>query len=339
MLRIRTYTGWKRFFCNNPIDGGDGDGIDLGEIGMDFGGGGEVVPPTDPPADTPPATDPPADDAGDPGDGGDPHAGPVADDGGDNPPTNVDDPPATPPADDDPPTTPPADDGGDTPPPTDGDTPPADDDTPPDTMEELRRQLNDLHAQILEGTPATPAKPPEGTEPPAGAAGQGEVDYLGELDIDDVVSKPELFNQVIQQSVDTAVQRAVQMVVGNMAQLTQPIIRQTISMDRKIDNFFEEHPLLGNFRQVVGGVANQAQAQNPEASFDDLLPKIAEMAYKALQIDPAAVKKLQEQQNSQQTTTPRETGLPSSTSTRTTTPAQPKLSDIEQEIDDLMNLP
>ena len=202
-------------------------------------------------------------------------------------------------------------------------------------VEALQAKINELSAQLLEKSAAPPVKPTETPTPPAGAAVTTEVDdFLGDLDIDDVVAKPELFNQVLSQAVRQAQQQVVEAILNSLPSLVQPVIRQTIAMEDSVKSFYSEHPLLSNFKQVVGTVANEVQAAEPQASLEKLLPKVAQKAYEYLRIDPAGLPKTPATPTPQ-TQNPKNAGLPSGGGSRqnNNTPAIPAL---EQEILDLM---
>jgi hypothetical protein len=169
--------------------------------------------------------------------------------------------------------------------------------TPPDPLEELRKQIETLSAELATAKASASLAKPTESEPPAGDAGQdtSEKDYIGDQDIDEVVARPELFNKVINAAVNDAVEQVTarfEQAFASIPTMVQPAMRQTYAAERAIEHFFDEHKLLGNFRQVVGQVADQLQAENPKDSLADLLPKIAERSYQTLRIDPAAINKV-----------------------------------------------
>lgn len=308
---------WKRFKqqlkkanFNDPIV----DDEDLADMfDMFGGGGGDPEPSQDPSAtDDPPAAEPEVPVS-------DPPADPVS------PAAPVDPEPVV--------TEPPADSAPATEPPTDDPEPePAvDDDT--DVVAALRAQLEALSAKMAEMQSATPAKPKDDDPSSAGDPGTGAQDFLGELDIDDVVSKPELFNQVLNTAVQNVLEQVTaqfQHLVGAIPTIVQPAIRQTISMENQINQFYEEHPLLANFKQVVGTVADEVQAADPQAAFATMLPKIAEKAYAYLKLDPTAVAQAVSPKPAAQTP-----ALPSASRSRNPSPA-PSGNSLEQEIADLL---
>lgn len=161
-------------------------------------------------------------------------------------------------------------------------------------LDDLRTQLSNLSAKVLD----TPA--PKAAQADSDAPATEALDFIGELDIDEVVTNPELLNQVLNKVLITAQQRIGQAFCEALPTLVQPTIHQTLALDRAVNRFYDENPLLGNFRPVVGQVTNQLQAANPEASLDELLPKIAEESYRILKIDPKAVKQTNTSQRSAQ---------------------------------------
>jgi hypothetical protein len=297
----------KKVNWNNQLDIFDEDFEEL----FAPGGGEEeeqpADPPADPPADSTTPPEPPKPAAGEAG--------------------------ATVPADSTAPATVPVE------PVVDPATPPAA--TPEDSLTTLRNQLEELSTKLAQAQAVSSVKPTGAVTPPTPQAGKGtrEVqDFLGDLDIDEVVSKPELFNQVLNSAVSAAIgpmMEQLHALVTALPTLVQPAIRQTISMEKSIDQFYQAHPVLANFKQVVGLVANELQTANPQAALDSILPQIADMAYTKLNLPgPGPVGSV----NTPVTpaVTAQATALPRTASSRNA-PATGKTSKIEQEINDLFS--
>lgn len=294
-MRIKTGLMWRSLFANTETGGeGNEPAFDFDLFDTDIGGS---IPPED--AGQPAGS--PADESGKGGAPADPSGSgdgnPPADPSAGVPPTagaQVTEPPATPA---------PAEPGDGTPAgepvATPTTQPPVGQQPQESELDYLRRQINELSAKLNEQGPVTSVKPNVG-DPTAGKTGDGSgvrpdepTDYLKDLDIDEVVARPELLNSILNTAVNDAIEKAVTMVLGNLPSLVQPTIRQTMAMDKKIDQFFSEHKLLGNFRQVVGAVANKLQAEKPQATLDELMPEIAKESYAYLRIDPAMLETVQ----------------------------------------------
>jgi hypothetical protein len=209
-----------------------------------------------------------------------------------------------------------------------------------DPSEALRAQLEQVSAELAAlKASAIPAKPNDAAASAEDAGKDtSQNDFVGEQDIDELVARPELFNQVLNNVVDLAVTKIEERlgnILPHIPQMVQPAIRQTYAMERAIENFFDEHKILSNFRQVVGTVADQLQAENPEAGLDTLLPMIAKSSYARLQIDPTVVQSVNEQVAAP--SAPQSPALPGGSSSRNV-PTPPGKSTLEADIDELLNL-
>jgi hypothetical protein len=213
--------------------------------------------------------------------------------------------------------------------------------TPDDPLTTLRNQLEELSTKLAQAQAVSSVKPTEAATPPTPQAGKDTretQDFLGDLDIDEVVSKPELFNQVLNSAVSAAIgpmMEQLHALVTALPTLVQPAIRQTISMEKSIDQFYQAHPVLANFKQVVGLVANDLQTANPQATLDSILPQIADMAYAKLNL-PAQAPTGSVNTPVTPVVTAQSTALPRTASSRNA-PATVKTSKIEQEINDLFS--
>ncbi len=122
-------------------------------------------------------------------------------------------------------------------------------------------------------------------------------DFIGELDMDDVASKPEimneLLNKVLQKGIETGKSLSKDQTAAVDSSVSQTVASQVdsaIALKSMIDEFYGANPELGNVRQVVQACASQIVQESPDKSFKDVLNMAAEAARKTLGIPKSAKK-------------------------------------------------
>jgi cobalamin biosynthesis protein CobT len=131
-----------------------------------------------------------------------------------------------------------------------------------------------------------PEQPTESVQPaqpekPAEHAGQ-EFDVLKGIDFDDVVSKPEVFRQVIDrvgeqlhETISAKISQAVTQIVGYQVQ-------QQMSLQNLTNKFWEANQDLEPVRPYVAKIASTIQSQRPDLPLQKIFEKTAEVARKKL---------------------------------------------------------
>jgi hypothetical protein len=170
-------------------------------------------------------------------------------------------------------------------------------------IEDLRRQIEELHGTVLdlkshkpegkasEKTDVSDAKSPDND---GKSFTMEAVDFLADYDIDDVGGDPKVFNEVLNKAVTHAVAQAIAQVNQTLTGVQQTVrtlptelmqkTKQEILLDRKIDAFYQANEDLANVRRTVGAVAAEIADKDPNLSVDDLFEKAAKKTRELLKL-------------------------------------------------------
>lgn len=170
-------------------------------------------------------------------------------------------------------------------------------------IEDLRRQIEELHGTVLDLKSNQPEgktseKADESVAKPSDNDGKPftmeAVDFVGALDIDDVAGDPKVFNEVLNKAVTHAVAQAIAQVNQTLTGVQQTVrtlptelmqkTKQEILLDRKIDAFYQANEDLAGVRRTVGAVAAGIADKEPNLSIDDLFAKAAEKTRELLKL-------------------------------------------------------
>ena len=176
--------------------------------------------------------------------------------------------------------------------------------------------------------PEEPPAQPEQSEQPA-----PDHDVLDGVDFDDVVSKPEVFRQVLdrvgermQQTIEAKVLEAVTQIAGYQVQ-------QQMALQNLTNKFWEANQDLEPVRPYVAKIATTIQSQRPDLPLQKIFEKTAEVARKKL-----GLTKIKGGGGSPISTRRSKPALVKSGGRTRSTKVAPKLSKQQQEIADLINL-
>ena len=221
-----------------------------------------------------------------------------------------------------------------------------DDPKPPaDEIAALREEINRLNGLILSGQPQSQQKPkteePKPPEPSSDAAGesqtpseettitqQGMIDFIKDLDMDDVSANPEIFNKVL----NNAVQHAIQRTFVTIPDLVVHQIKQQNALNTTIEQFYKENADLVSVKQTVGAVANSLSAEHSDWPVEKVLRESAKKTREILKM-PA----FSPSGDSDETveTNPDKAGGSSSKQKSSRRSSKTKLSDLQKELDEL----
>jgi hypothetical protein len=214
-----------------------------------------------------------------------------------------------------------------------------------DIIAQLRAEIANRDSTILalkSGQPAPePALPKEESQtPPAKAmptpqpapvSSDEPVDYIGDLDIDDVTADKEIFNRIINQAVADAVARAKTAATQDTMLAIPDVIQHQVKQQNYINNavrsFYEDNPDLSEVRPTVAAVAQNLAAEHPDWNIEKLFTEAGEATRKVLRL-PKAASSTKPDDNSE-FTNPAFTGKTSKRS------APRQVSDLQKEIDEL----
>ena len=157
------------------------------------------------------------------------------------------------------------------------------------TIEELRRKLAEKEEQKIESKPEPTPTPPLTLE---------DLDFLGDADLDEIISDPSKFNKLLNSVYKKGIERANSDILrGNEAVIRSmpDIVKNNIALISELkkvnDDFYKENEDLRAFPKVVGAVFEELIAENPDKNFKELLPQTAEEVRKRLELHKVAARK------------------------------------------------
>ncbi len=153
--------------------------------------------------------------------------------------------------------------------------------------------------------------------------------FLGDLDIDDVVSDKQKFEQVLSHVVDHTRRVTMEQMMNSVPGLVVTQIRQQRALKESVDDFYKENSDLLPVRKTVGAIANEIASENPNIPMNELFEKAAVKTREILGL----TKKTSARANAPATTR-RKPGL--ATPTRANRPSSPQLSPTEKDIVDTL---
>jgi hypothetical protein len=106
--------------------------------------------------------------------------------------------------------------------------------------------------------------------------------YLGDVHIDDVVTKPELFIKVLKVVEERAREDAVRRVLTQIPNITLRYIQQHSALQKATKEFYETNEDLTQARKTVGAFANEVSSEHPDWTLEKVLGETADRARKAL---------------------------------------------------------
>jgi hypothetical protein len=142
------------------------------------------------------------------------------------------------------------------------DAPPAEE-KPEDDATELRKQVNELAAQLAAAKNPQP-QPQEGQEP---AAGNGPIEFINQDEFDGLFSDRAKLNEKLTTVFNAAVQQAVQAIPQIAASQVDWRIYTVTARER----FYQANPDLVQYDTYLGQVINQLAAKDPSKPFHELL--------------------------------------------------------------------
>lgn len=181
------------------------------------------------------------------------------------------DPPATdPPAGDE--TTPPKTDAPKTQPPSTD---------PPEDKDEIIRKLREKLAEGKDDVPKT--KAPK-TKPPTTDAPIQDIDFVGDLDLENLSENKEeankLFNKIFKEAAKV---KGVQQGPDLMAAIPA-LVTAITGLQKATETFYEENPDLKPFMKVVGLTFEELAEKNPDKKYDELINDVAPLVRQKLEL-------------------------------------------------------
>lgn len=144
--------------------------------------------------------------------------------------------------------------------------------------QKLLEQINLLTEKINSGS-QQPAQAPQqqaqqSSTPTVTASSDGKesvYDFVGDLDIDDIVSNKETFNAVLS--------KAVNATLNNVMRHLPSVVQEQTTSQRNImttvDSFYSENSDLAHVKPFVGMIAKQVAQENPDLALPNILAETA----------------------------------------------------------------
>ena len=185
-------------------------------------------------------------------------------------------------------------------------------------IEELLARIDKLQGQI-------PAAKSQETD--TKSEDKPEVlDFLKDLELDDVHSKPEIFNQILHQVATFAYKQAEQNITANIPKLVQSQLSETLSAREMADRFYDDNKDLRNVRNVVKACAEQVAQENSDWTLEKVLKEAADKTRETLGIVI---------QNESDLGDPDKAGFANTKKSGGKRNKQQKISALQQELDEL----
>lgn len=111
-----------------------------------------------------------------------------------------------------------------------------------------------------------------------------ELDLIGELDIDEVVSNKNLFNQVLNVAISKIEERIEAKINSIIPQVTSSHVNHAINIRETTENFYKENSDLVPVKKTVGRIAAEIYADEPTITLPELYKKAADKTREVLGI-------------------------------------------------------
>lgn len=152
--------------------------------------------------------------------------------------------------------------------------------------------IAELRAKLAEKE--APSEPPQA---PATAAPTPPVeqDFIGELDLDDVLNDKDQFNKLLNQVYSKGLLDAKKTVGEGILRSIPDIVKTNITVLTELkemsEKFYKENPDLTPFKRVVAAVFEEIASKNPDKKYTELLSAVGTEARKRLELHKQAVAK------------------------------------------------
>ena len=137
------------------------------------------------------------------------------------------------------------------------------------TIDELRKKLAEKDKK-----PEVPKTKAPVTEPP-------DVDFVGDIDIEDLTPKNlnVLLNKSYKQAIADARARGIE-----VTQTLPELVAAVASLQKATEDFYSEHTDLVPFKKVVGTVFEELRLANPGQTYEELISSVAPEVRKQLEL-------------------------------------------------------
>ena len=159
--------------------------------------------------------------------------------------------------------------------------------------DEKDKVIEDLRAKLAEKEIVKVPEPEPEPEPES--IKFEDQDFIGELDLEEVVRDPKEFNKLLNTIYQKAVTDTRQILGEGVLRSIPDIVKTNIAvmtnLKRASDKFYEDNKDLVPFKGAVANVFEETASKNPDKKYDEILKEVGDEVRKRLGMKKEAVKK------------------------------------------------
>jgi len=147
----------------------------------------------------------------------------------------------------------------------------------PSELDELRKQ-NELLQQRLNEAYTQQAAPPKQETPPE----EKKPDFFGKWQYEDIIDNEASFKQFLGEFAEKVKGYTEESLSKRLPSQVSRISSEQYELQKKVDQFYEEHTALDRVRPYVAQITGQVARENPSWEIDQVLTETAKRSYEAL---------------------------------------------------------
>lgn len=198
-------------------------------------------------------------------------------------------------------------------------------------IEYLRQQLNERHLPQKEEVEKKETKEEKKEEKKEEPLTLAEQDFIGELDLDDLVTNKETFNKLLNVVYSKGVNDSKKIATEGVLMTIPDIVKYNISLisslEKARDKFYSENKDLEPFKPVVAAVYEEIAAKNTDKKIEEVMTLVAPEVRKRLSLHLKA--KEEEKSNERSPRLPSSKGGPRGSNSK------PETSALSKELEEM----
>jgi hypothetical protein len=203
--------------------------------------------------------------------------------------------------------------------------------TPEQLMQHYLSEIDRLNGQVLQLSKGASKEAEPATETPPK---EDEIDFLSDLDMDDVVGDRATLNKVLrsvyQRGLKDAQTKLREWTLQQIPQATLSYVNNYMTMKEKVDEFYSSNKDLLPFRKVMAAVSNDVSAAEPGLTISEVLKKSGDRVRASLKIKP--VTPSDNQKKKKDPGFPRSSGARSAAGTTTLDPLAAEIAEMNDAL-------
>lgn len=167
-------------------------------------------------------------------------------------------------------------------------TEPPSTDQPEDKDETIRKLREKLAEGDKETAPKTKAP---STKPPTTDAPIQDIDFVGDLDLEDISENKEEMNKLLNKIYQEAAKTKGKDRTPDIMAAIPNIITAVTTLQKATETFYKDNPDLEPFKKVVGITFEELVEKNPGKNYDELINDVAPLVRQKLELPEPKKKK------------------------------------------------